>query len=44
MTDLGKALIPGSQIPVNTLYKRTQDQFMDEIPDENMAVLHFTHH
>ena len=44
MTDMGKAIIPGSKIPVETLYKRTQDQFLDELKDESMAALHFTHH
>ena len=44
MTDLGKAIIPGSGVPANTLYKRTPESFIEELKDENMASLHFTHH
>lgn len=44
MTDLGKSVIPSSQIPVASLYKRTIESFLDEFPDENMAELHFVHH
>ena len=44
MTDLGKQVIPSSQIPASSLYKRTLESFMSEYPDEHMAELHFTHH
>lgn len=44
MTDLGKSVIPSSQIPVGSLYKKTMENFMDEFADENMAELHFIHH
>jgi hypothetical protein len=30
MTELGKSVIPMSQIPVATLYKKTMQSFMDE--------------
>ena len=44
MTDLGKSVVAMSQIPVNTLYKRSLQAFLDEIQDENIAELHFNHH
>ena len=44
MTDLGKSVIPMSQIPVTTLYKRTLESFQQEFEDENIAELHFNHH
>ena len=44
MTELGKSVIPMSQIPVATLYKRTLESFRNEFADENIAELHFNHH
>ena len=44
MTDLGKQVIPGSQIPVASLYKKPLEAFQAELQDENIAELHFTHH
>ena len=44
MTELGKSVIPMSQIPVATLYKKTSQAFLDELEDENIAELHFNHH
>ena len=44
MTEVGKSIIPGSQIPASTLYKRTLDSFLAEYPDENIADLHLGHH
>lgn len=44
MTDAGKRVIPGSQIPVATLYKKSRDAFLEELQDENMADLHYGHH
>jgi hypothetical protein len=41
MTDLGKSVIPGSQIPVNTLYKKTMEAFQSEFEDGSIAELHF---
>ena len=44
MTDLGKQVIPSSQIPVATLYKRGIDQFESEVEDARIAELHYNHH
>ena len=44
MTDLGKQVIPTSQIPVATLYKRGLDAFQSEVEDQNIAELHYNHH
>lgn len=41
MTDMGKSVIPGSQIPVNTLYKKTMEAFQSEFEDGSIAELHF---
>ena len=44
MSDVGKQVIPGSQIPVNTLYKKTIEEFKSEFEDPSIAELHFNHH
>lgn len=44
MTELGKSVIPGSQIPVNSLYKKTMEAFQSEFEDISIAELHFSHH
>ena len=44
MTELGKQVIPGSLIPVNTLFKKSMEVFINELKDDTMAELHFTHY
>ena len=44
MSEIGKSIIPNSQIPVNTLYKRTLEEFINEFEDTALAELHFNHH
>lgn len=44
MSELGRLIIPGSQVPIATLYKRTLDDFCAEFEDQAIAELHFNHH
>ena len=44
MTELGKQVIPSSQIPVATLYRRGVDSFESEVDDPRIAELHYNHH
>ena len=44
MTELGKQVIPSSQIPVATLYRRGIDSFESEVDDPKIAELHYNHH
>ena len=44
MSEIGKMIIPNSQIPVNTLYKKTLEEFIHEFEDTSIAELHFNHH
>ena len=44
MTEEGKQVIPNSQIQVSSLYKKSLDMFKDEFPDEDIALLHYSHH
>lgn len=44
ITELGKQVLPMTQIPVNSLLKRTIESFQAELVDETMANLHFVHH
>ena len=44
MTELGRQVIPGSQTPLATLLKKSAEQFMEEMGDDALAELHFTHH
>ena len=44
MTELGKQVIPSSQIPVATLYRRSIDVFQGEAGDPKIAELHYNHH
>ena len=44
LSEIGKKVVPNAMIPVETLYKRPLDSFLDEFDDENIAELHFKHH